>query len=250
MLIEDLAALSYFPRVSLRDGRVRVQRSNNWEIGYRKKLGSRTFSAAVYRERISNAALNMQAPAGGVFDPGRTVAGSGLFRLHLHFQRGSLQKPRLHGDPQPAPRRQSERLIVLWQGRALTTGEGAVRVRTAEDLRKKVETTQRNWASTRVAGVLPACGTRFDASYQWSDARTLNPVHAYITQGMVPMSGLNISFRQPIPAPWLMPGRFEATRGTRNLLSQGYLPITTSDDRKVMLMHSPRSVRGGFSFIF
>ncbi len=47
-----------------------------------------------------------------------------------------------------------------------------------------------------------------------------------------------------------MPGRLEATADLRNLLAQGYLPIRTADGRDVFLIHSPRAVRGGLSFIF
>ncbi len=60
----DLAALSLFPRVSLRDGRARVQRSQNIEVAARKTIGSRTYSAAVYREFVTNGTLTMAGGAG------------------------------------------------------------------------------------------------------------------------------------------------------------------------------------------
>jgi hypothetical protein len=47
-----------------------------------------------------------------------------------------------------------------------------------------------------------------------------------------------------------LPGRLEATAEVRNLLAQGYLTIANADGRSLLLVHSPRSMRGGFSFIF
>jgi hypothetical protein len=47
-----------------------------------------------------------------------------------------------------------------------------------------------------------------------------------------------------------VPGRFEATAELRNLLEQGYLPLSTGDGRTLLLTNAPRAVRGGLSFIF
>jgi hypothetical protein len=36
----------------------------------------------------------------------------------------------------------------------------------------------------------------------------------------------------------------------RNLLAQGYLPVSSPDGRRLWLIQLPRAVRGGISFIF
>jgi hypothetical protein len=46
-----------------------------------------------------------------------------------------------------------------------------------------------------------------------------------------------------------MPGRLEATAELQNGLAQGYLPISQGG-QQVMLVQSPRALRGGLSFIF
>jgi len=61
-LSENLAALALSPRVSMFDGRIKVQRTQNFELGYEKIAGSRTFDVSVYREIVSNGALTMAAP--------------------------------------------------------------------------------------------------------------------------------------------------------------------------------------------
>jgi hypothetical protein len=40
------------------------------------------------------------------------------------------------------------------------------------------------------------------------------------------------------------------TADLSNLLQQGYLPLPTSDGGRLLLMETPRMVRGGLSFIF
>jgi hypothetical protein len=41
----------------------------------------------------------------------------------------------------------------------------------------------------------------------------------------------------------------EASADLRNLLAQGYLPLSAGGQR-LLLVQTPRSVRGGLSFIF
>jgi hypothetical protein len=100
-----------------------------------------------------------------------------------------------------------------------------------------------------MSGSFPVTGTRFSAAYGYSDHRSLMPVHAYLAERFDEAPGLNISIRQPLPSIGGMPGRFEATAELRNLLRQGYLPVSISD-RSILLTNAPRALRGGLSFIF
>jgi hypothetical protein len=47
-----------------------------------------------------------------------------------------------------------------------------------------------------------------------------------------------------------LPWRMEATADLRNLLAQGYLPLTTSSGQQLVLVQMPQSFRGGLNFIF
>ena len=62
-LQEDMAALTLFPRVSLRDSSAYVQRTQTFEVGYRYVKGSRTYTVGAYRETVANGALTMSAPS-------------------------------------------------------------------------------------------------------------------------------------------------------------------------------------------
>jgi hypothetical protein len=46
-----------------------------------------------------------------------------------------------------------------------------------------------------------------------------------------------------------LPWRMEATAELRNMLAQGYVPINAAGQR-LLLFDTPRSLRGGLSFIF
>jgi hypothetical protein len=82
------------------------------------------------------------------------------------------------------------------------------------------------------------------------DENALMPTHFYLTQDMNQETGFNVHIRQPLPGFFGMPGHVEATADLRNMLAQGYLGIPTAGARQILLMQSPRSFRGGLSFIF
>jgi hypothetical protein len=110
---------------------------------------------------------------------------------------------------------------------------------------------RRQALTTQLSGTSPwSGGTQFSASYQWTDQRSVTPGHYFATQGIRAEAGLNISVRQPIPTSSLLPVRMEATADLRNLLAEGYLPFSLSDGRQIVMMHTPRSFRGGLCFIF
>lgn len=246
-LHHDIAALSVFPRVTLRDGRARVERTGNYEIGYRITVGSRTFNVAAYRESTSNAALTMAAPD-GVYPTGDLLpdisSNSSIFNIGSYHRTGyTAAVTQSVGENLDVTVAVGDGGVLRTEQRALTSGD-------PDDLRRMIRRSQRPSVTGRIAGVIPAMGTRFYGSYQWTDYRSLTPGHTYLTQRTYPETGLNFSVRQPVRGIGGLPGRFEISAELRNLLAQGYLPIATGDGRTLLLIHTPRSVRGGLSFFF
>jgi len=245
-LQQDLAALALFPRVSLRSGAARVQRAETMEAGYLRRFGSRTYSLAAYRDAISNTALTLASPSGlqagpdllpelfsdsWVLNAGRFRSLGYLASLSQHF-----------GD-------NLEMTMAYGSGDALTLDRGAPPAGSPDELRRMIRHSRRQSLTARVSGFAPATGTRFATSYQWTNVRSLTPSHLFLTQRVREGLGLNLMLRQPIPYFGVLPGRLEASAELRNLLAQGYVPLTLQG-RRVYLMHTPRSVRGGLSFIF
>jgi hypothetical protein len=246
-LLSDMAALSVLPRVSIRNGRAHVQRTENMEIGYRLSLGSRTYSAGFYHEFVRNAALTMSGP--DVFFPGDMLpdlsSNSYVFNIGNYTRSGFTASVTQNlSDTLTAT-------LAAGRGGVLTSGGHALPDGASPDaLRDMITRAQRHWVRGIVSGLIPVAGTRFVTSYEWSDATTLTPGHVYLTQKIYPETGLNVRIRQPLPGWGALPGRLEASAELRNLLAQGYLPIATGDGRRILLTHYPRAVRGGLSFIF
>jgi hypothetical protein len=243
---QDLAGLSVFPRVSLRSGAARVQRNETWELGYSRTFGSRILSAAAYSENVSNAAVMTNGAAG--FSPAvdllpdlasdSWILNAGGYRT-VGYMASLTQNLGAHTSVS----------VAYGNGGALTTGPESDRANSADDLRQTLDLKRRQTVTTRVAGTLPASGTAYAASYQWASTNALNPTHLYLTERLQDGAGLSFRFRQPLPYFGGLPCHLAATAEMRNLLAQGYVPIMAGG-RRLYLMHSPRTVRGGLSFTF
>jgi hypothetical protein len=142
-----------------------------------------------------------------------------------------------------------EMTMAYGSGGALTVDREARATGSPEELRQWIRYSRRHALTARVSGVAPATGTQFATSYQWAKVRALTPAHMFLTQKVREGLGLNVVIRQPLPYIGGLPGRLEATADLRNLLAQGYVPLQLQN-RRVYLMHTPRSLRGGLSFIF
>jgi hypothetical protein len=246
-LHQDLAALSLLPGVTLRDARARVARTQSFEIGYEKKISSRTYTVTAFRELVSNGALTMAGPEeymplGDIMPDlsGRTST----------FNIGSYQRT---GYSAGFTQSLGEHLeIGTSAGRAgvLNIDNSPLADASGDEIRSRIHTSQRYWAAVRATGTVPVAGTQITGSYEWTDYSAIMPSHLYLTQGPYPQAGLNIHFRQPIPGVPGMPGRLEATADLRNMLAQGYVSLPGAGPRPLMLMQAPRTVRGGLSFIF
>jgi len=141
--------------------------------------------------------------------------------------------------------------MMYGSGGALLPVESAGMVGgTPDELRAMIREGRRRSVTAQVAGTSPWTGTHFAASYQWTDRRSATPTHYYVSHGLRNEAGLNVYLRQPIPSFVSLPVRMEASADLRNLMAQGYLPFRTQENRNLLLMHTPRSVRGGLSFIF
>jgi hypothetical protein len=246
-LSQDLAALAVLPRLSLLDGRAAIQRTQDFEIGYEKKIHATTMNLTGYSERVSNAAMTVVAPA-GAFAPGDLLPD--ISSQNSVLDAGSYQRM---GFAASLSRALGDRVQVgssFGSSAGLSADDQDMLANTADALRDRLHASQRFWASARASARLPVTGTVITGSYEWMNYNDSSmPDHVYLTQSLYAETGLNVRVRQPIPAVLGMPGRLEATAELQNGLAQGYLPITQGG-QQVMLVQSPRALRGGLSFIF
>ena len=242
-LDQNLTALSLVPRVSLSNEHAVVQRTQNYEIGYERVEGTRTWTAGAYRESVSNAAFMLSAPGASIpagnlmpdLNSNSSILNVGSFQ-RMGFDAGLRQ---MLGD-------RLELAAAVGSTGALTQASlrsVASALETGglhDDLAQK----QVAWVTLRVTATAPVTGTRLAADYGWTTPNALVPTHVFMTQRVNQDVGVNFYVRQPLPK--ILPWRMELTAELRNLLAQGYLPMGGHS----VLTASPRAVRGGLNFIF
>ncbi len=246
-LQRDINALSLVPRISLRDGSAKVQRGEDMEIGYSRKERSRTYRVSGYRERVTNAALTIVAP-GGLYIGGDILPD--LFSSSSIFDAGNYETLGYTASVTQNLGENFNLTAMYGSVGVLVPQSDRLSTDNPEELRSLIHASRRNAVTARGSGTVPKMGTHFIASYQWMDQSAVTPAHMYSTQPMRPEPGLNIYVRQPIPTFFSLPWRMEASADLRNMLAQGYLPMSFPDGRRLLLVQTPRSFRGGLSFIF
>jgi hypothetical protein len=97
---------------------------------------------------------------------------------------------------------------------------------------------------------LPRTGTRIEASYKWVAGMAILPRDPYSDSIGQTDANFNIVIHQPLPQFSPFMAHVEALGEIRNILSQGYIPLTTADGQRVFLLQNVRSFRGGFSVNF
>jgi hypothetical protein len=243
-LNDDLNALARLPRISRRNGRTRVQRNQNYEAGYSIVDGSRTYSALAFADDFSNAGFLMSGSLSLVSTDNMLPD---LNSRGIVFNAGNFRRA---GYALAATQAIGEKMeVTVAAGRASALVAHAIQGAnpTGDDLRAAIHAAPRPWVTIRASGSVPRAGTHLSGSYGWTDFRALTPAHYSLTSKANQEIGWNVGVRQPLPGMGGM--RMEAAAELRNLLAQGYLPLTAGDRRSI-LTNSPRGVRGGLSFIF
>lgn len=246
-LQRDLASLSTIPGVTLANGQSRVQRGDDYELGISQRFGSREFRVSAYQENVSNTALTIASPSTGLF------AGDllpNLFANSASFDMGRFDN---FGYTAAVTQDLGENYkVTLMYGSVAVIApmSAAIPGDTSDDLRRILDAGHRPALTVQVSGTVKRTGTRFVAGYQWTDYQSATPGPMFSTESTRPEPGLNVMVRQPVPALPRMPWRIEATAELRNLLAQGYLPLTTASGDQVLLVNNPRSIRGALAFLF
>jgi hypothetical protein len=244
-LLRELAALSLVPRVTLTGGRARMQRGDDYEVGYTERFGSREVRVSMYNESVSNNTLTIAHPDINLF-PGDLVPD--LFSNSALFNAGRFETTGYTASV-TQDLGDNYKLTATYGTVGVMAPRNSIPVATAEDLRSFMQASQRPAFTLRASGTIRETGTRFIASYQWADYSSALPGPQFLTQSSRSGPGLNFMVRQAIPIPGL-PWHMEASAEMRNLLAQGYLPVNMAGGRNLLLVNTPRSVRAGLAFVF
>jgi hypothetical protein len=246
-LQRDLASLAVLPRVTLVNDHAKVQRGDDFEVGFSQRFGSREYRVSGYRERVSDTTLTIASVEPGLFAGDLMpdlFSNSSLFNMGRFDNLGyTASVTQDLGDNYKVS-------VIYGSVGVISPRTDEMSIDTAEDLRKIMEVGHRQAVTLRASGNVKATGTRIVASYQFTDYRSATPGPIFSSQSERPEPGLNVLLRQPVPSIPRMPWRMEAYAELRNLLAQGYLPLTSSGGDKFLLINTPRCVRGGIAFVF
>lgn len=245
-LAAAVEALSRLPQMSERNGRLQLQRSQNYEIGYKKVAGSRTYAVSAFYEYVSNGRVNV---AGNLFDlPQGDLLSDGI-SMTSSYNVGNYRRT---GYVASVDQRLTEFFhigIALGRMGGFTSNPSGM-AQITDSPRAFLEEAIHNVANANIGLRVPRGGTELTASYGWTDTGAVIPYHAFTTQSTYIAPGFNVVLRQPIPSPFGMPGHFELTADLRNLLAQGYIPLAASNGGHMLIVQSPRAIRGGLNFVF
>jgi Carboxypeptidase regulatory-like domain/TonB dependent receptor len=240
-----MSVLSQLPLLSFRQGVLEVQRTRNSEIGLVRISGSRTYGISAFYEDVQDGQLsatgNLAAVSAGniLSDIGAKTSILNIGNFNRHGVVASVDQ-RLGGlfDVQ-----------VAYGVMGGLNANGKV-VPTGSMPDSFLDRSDRGVASLDVHGVVPYTGTHITGDYGWVAGGAIVPQHLFTTQQLYVTPGLNFVVRQPLPNVFGLPGHIELTAELRNLLAQGYVPISTPDGRTILLVQSPRAIRGAVNFIF
>ncbi len=245
-LIGTVNTLARLPQLSERNGRLELQRTQNLELGYAKTASSRTYAFSAFHEDVSNGRINV-AGSMSLLDSGDLLSdGTSMTSTYNvgHYNRdGYLASINQRVTP-------SLDMAIAYGRMGGFTADGNGFATAAVGAQKFLDLKNHNLATANLRFRAPVAGTQITTNYGWFDSSSVIPRHVFTTQNLYTQPGLNIMVRQPLPSLFGMPGRLELTADLRNLLAQGYLPLYAQDGRRLLIVQSPRAIRGGLNFIF
>ena len=234
-----LMALDAFPAVFLREGRPVLESGWHDEISVEHELNrDASVVASVFRDRSRHTA---------VFGRG-TELGPDFFQDSFSH---SFAYDGGESNTWGARLAYRQKFSADWNATVIYAWAGALTpdaLHAAADLRSSLVTQQRHSFAARVTGRVPHAGTSFSASYKWVSGQVASRQDPFGEALYLLDPNLNVRLRQPLPS-FFLPGKVEALADFRNLLAQGYVPVSTPEG-VVLLVPSFRSFRGGFSFQF
>ena len=145
-----------------------------------------------------------------------------------------------------------ETAFAYAQGDALTVDPAAAAASQnyAFNSRRLLRPVRSQTVAGRFTAHVPKFKTQITTSYQWMPRDRVTLVDPYGQANLQMQPYLGIQIRQPLPTLAFLPARVEALADFRNLLAQGYVPLTQAGDNPVILTSAYRSFRGGFSVQF
>jgi len=250
-LLERVGVLNAFPRVSLRDHRPRLETLNHGEISIHRKLSKISrLEIAAYRDSLQNPAVLGFGDAAtldelaGNFLPNPVSGGVTLNATNYNSSGFGAVYSRAFGS-------HLQTSLAYAMGSALTLDPG---IKGSADPKRSLSGAFRPEGTQSFAGKvsarIPVSQTQIVTSYEWLQPGRVTNVDPFGQAALQMQPYLGIFIRQPLPSLAFLPAHIEALADFRNLLDQGYVPISRRGEKSLLLTPVYRSFRGGFSVQF
>ncbi|MGC2659741.1 MAG: TonB-dependent receptor [Bryobacteraceae bacterium] len=240
--LNDSVMLARLPQLSYSNHALELQRTQSYELGYKKTVGSTTYAASVFHENVNNGTVDVTGDVSGL-NTGNLLS-DGMSNADVY----NIGRYNRTGYIASADRRIGDNIdLTVAYGRmgGITAAPGAV-IAPGTSL----DFIQHNMASVNMHVRAPITGTHISANYGWVQDGAIVPMHIFTTQNVLADPGLDIRVRQPLPSFFGMPGHLEVVADVHNLLAQGYQPMNAGQNGRLLMIQTPRAVRGGVSFVF
>lgn len=240
-LVNAVNALERIPQLSNNNGRLVLQRTQNYELGFNRRAGSRTFAFSGFYEHVWDGQVNVSGDLSQV-DP-RNLLLDGTSKMAALSVGGYTRTGYVGSVTQRITDHIDFGVAAGRMGGFLGDPEHGLAGNT-DFLRMGLH----DVAGANLRASIPASGTRITAGYGWVDAGSVVPMHMFTTQANVVSPGLNFGLQQPLPQMFGLPGHLTITADLRNLLAQGYIPM--GGDGQLLIVQAPRAIRGGLNLTF
>jgi hypothetical protein len=248
-LLDRTSRLDSFPLLTLRDNRPELEQLDHSEISLNHCLnGSARFELAAYHDGVKNAAV------WGSANPGAASWLAGNYMLNPAGDGVFVNMGDYHSSGYRVAYTQRlgnrvETLVAYVVGDSLYARD-VVSHAPETDLQGVLKPVRSGSLAGRVSARIPVTRTQLTSSYEWVQRGRVTTLDPYGQADMQLQPFLDVQIRQPLPALAFLPGHIEAVADFRNLLAQGYSPLTQSGARTLLLSSAYKSIRGGFSVQF
>jgi hypothetical protein len=248
-LLDRVSGLGSFPLLTLRGYQPELEQIDHSEISLNRRLKrSARIELAAYRDGIKNAAVWGSAhPAAVSWLAGNFLvnpAVDGIFVNVGNYRSAGYRVAYVQGLGNHL-----ETLFAYMVGDSLFA-PGVFNRGPGGDLQGALKPLQSPAFAGRVSARLPVTQTRLSTSYEWVQRGSVTMVDPHGQADLQLQPFLDFQIRQPLPALAFLPAHIEAVADFRNLLAQGYSPLSQSGEMALLLSQAYRSVRGGFSVEF
>ena len=248
-LLERVTRLDSFPLLTLRGYRPEIEQLDHSEVSLRHQWhASARFELAAYHDGIKNAAVWGSAhPAAASWLAGNYLLNPVVDGIFVNM--GDYRSTGYRAAYAQRLGNHVETLVAYMVGDSLHA-PGVVNRPPEGDLQGTLKPVRSPALAGRVSARVPVTQTRITSSYEWVQRDRVTMVDPQGQAELQLQPFLGVQIHQPLPALAFLPAHIEAIADFRNMLAQGYSPMTQTSEKTLLLSSTFKSIRGGLSVEF